>query len=227
MRQDHRPADDQPADRADGRPGAHRWTRRPRDRARAAAARDRLRDPAGRPAAASDDRGECGDGAAPARLGPRPDRDAGARAPAPGRARSRRVLRPLPGAAVGRPAAAGGPGARARRGPAPDADGRAVLGGRPHHPPAAAERLPAPSPGGSQDRRDGQPRHRRGGADGRPHRRDARGAAGAVRRASRVAGATRRRFRLEPPRRRPRSQGSRPDATGGDRHRARPGGARR
>ena len=50
-------------------------------------------------------------------------RAAGADRPRPGR-----VPRPLPGPALGRPAAAGRPGPRARRRSAGDADGRAVLG---------------------------------------------------------------------------------------------------
>ena len=87
-----------------------------------------------------------------------------------------------------------GPGAG--RGPAGAADGRAVRRGRPGRAGAAAGRVPAAAARARQDRRAGHPRHRRGGADGRPGRgvRDRR-PAGAVRHPGRAARPAGRRLR--------------------------------
>ena len=86
-------------------------------------------------------------------------------------ASTRRVPRPLPAPALGRPASAGRRGPGPRRRSARAADGRAVRRHRPDHPRAAAGRVPAP-PGRrcKQDDRVRHPRHRGGGEARRPHR---------------------------------------------------------
>ena len=120
-----------------------------RERARArrdgAAARHRLRDPAGRPVPAPDGRRQRRHRPAPARLATGADPRARRRAARARRASSRRVPRALPGPALGRPAPARRPRARARRRPAAHAHGRAVRRARPDHARAPAGRVPAPA----------------------------------------------------------------------------------
>ena len=80
------------------------------------------------------------------------------------------LRRPLPLAALRRPAAARRrrPGARGE--PRGDADGRALRRGRPDQPRAPPERVPAPPGRDPQDDPLRHPRHRRGDQDGRPDR---------------------------------------------------------
>ena len=95
---------------------------------------------------------------------------------APGRRAARadrarpRDARPLPRPALGRPAAAGRRRPGARRGPAGDADGRALRRDRPDQPRAPPERVPPPPGRDPQDGPVRHPRHRRGDQDGRPDR---------------------------------------------------------
>ena len=136
-----------------------------------AAARDRLRHPAGRPVPAPDDRRERRDGAAPPRVAEgAPQRAIGGAARAR-RARAGQVPRPVPEPAVGRRTAARrrrpGPGRR----PADHAHGRAVRRRRPDRPRPAPERIPPPPGIDRQDDPVRDPRHRRGDQDGRPRRR--------------------------------------------------------
>ncbi len=70
---------------------------------------------------------------------------------------STRDWRPLPGAALRRPAQRVGRRPRARRRPAGDAHGRAVRRDRPDQPRAAAERVPAPAGRAAQDRSSSSP----------------------------------------------------------------------
>ena len=104
-----------------------------------------------------------------------------------------RDARPLPRAALRRPAPARRRGARPGRRPAADAHGRAVRRHRPDQPRAPAERAAAPAGAHPQDDRLRHPRHRRGDQARRPHRgaqegrragpvRDAGGAADGARR---------------------------------------------
>ncbi len=148
-------------------PGRRR--QRPRARRDGAAARHRLRDPAGRPVPAPHDRREHRDAAEAARLG-----QAAHERPRRGAARPDRPAArdgaALPGAALRRPAPARRRRPRARGRPAADADGRAVRRDRPDQPRAAAERVPAPPGRDPQDDRLRHARHRRGDQDGRPHR---------------------------------------------------------
>ena len=95
---------------------------------------------------------------------------AGQRAARPGRPRPGVVRRPLPAPALRRPAAAGRRGPGAGREPAGAADGRAVRRRRPGGAGPAPGRVPAAAVRAREDRRDGHPRHRRGGPDGRPGR---------------------------------------------------------
>ena len=89
-------------------------------------------------------------------------------------ARARRaragVRRPLPGAALRRPAPARRPRPRARRRPAADADGRAVRRARPDHPRSPPARVPPPARGGAEDGDLRHARHRRGDQARRPDR---------------------------------------------------------
>ena len=174
-RQDDRDEDRQPADRA--RRGRHpdRRDEHPRPGRRRAPPRDRLRDPAGRPLPAHDDRRQHRDRPAAPRLA-----DATAQ-----RARVAELLelvgleaeyaQALPGAALGRAAPAGRPGARARRRPAADADGRAVRRARPDHARPPAARVPAAARRGAQDGHLRHARHRRGDQARRPDRDPPRG----------------------------------------------------
>ena len=133
-----------------------------------AAPRHRLRHPAGRAVPAPDDRDERRDRAAAVRRVQGDRALACGGAAGAGRARPRDVRRPLPAPALRRPAAAGRRGPRAGGRPAGAADGRAVRRGRPGGADPAAGRVPAPAARARQDGRAGHPRHRRGGADGRP-----------------------------------------------------------
>ena len=142
---------------------------------RRAAPRDRLRDPADRAVPAPDGRREHRDGARGCSAGTR-ERI---------RARVDELLelvgldpprpRPLPRAALRRPAPARRRRPRAGRRPAGDAHGRAVRRHRPDQPRAPAGRVPAPPARDPQDDRLRHPRHRRGDQDRRPHRDPARG----------------------------------------------------
>ena len=82
----------------------------------------------------------------------------------------RRGPRPLPVAALRRPAPARRRRPRPRRRPARPADGRALRRDRPDQPRAAAERVPAPAGQALQDDRLRHARHRRGDQDGRQDR---------------------------------------------------------
>ena len=100
-----------------------------------------------------------------------PARGAQPRAGAAGAGRPRpRARRPLPGAALGRPAAAGRRRPRTGGGSAGDAHGRAVLGRRRRGAPQPAAGVPAAAGGPRQDHRARHPRHRRGGQARRPGR---------------------------------------------------------
>ena len=135
------------------------------------------------------------------------------------------LAEPLPGAALGRPAAAGRRRPGAGGGPPGDADGRALRRDRPDQPRAPAERVPAPPGGDPQDRPLRHPRHRRGDQDGRPDRDHARGRQGRpVRDPGRAADVSRRRVRRGLRRRRPGAEAAGADA--GLRHRPLGGAAR-
>ncbi|CAA9323817.1 MAG: ABC transporter, ATP-binding protein (cluster 13, osmolytes), partial [uncultured Frankineae bacterium] len=171
VRQDDHDEDGQPARGAHDR--AHRAGRRGRDAGRpgAAAPPHRLRHPAGRPVPPPAGLGERRDRPVAARLGPGPAPVARRRAARAGRARARRLPRPLARAAVGRSTPARGRGPGTGRRPAGAAHGRAVLGDRPDRPRPAADRVPAGAGAGAQDDPVRHPRHRRGGPARRPDRR--------------------------------------------------------
>ncbi len=204
LRQDDDAADDQPADRPHqrahrrGRPGhhGHRPGRAPAPR--------RLRDPARR-AVPPPDRGRQhrhGPQAAPLGQGPHPRPGPGA--DAAGRPRPHDLPRPLPVAALGRPAAARRRGSRPGGRSARAADGRALRRHRPGHPGAPAAGVPRAPASVAQDRGARHPRHRRSGAARRSHRAAGpRRRAGPARHAGRPAHAPGRRLRRRLRRSRP------------------------
>ena len=168
---------------------------RDEDRRRRAAARHRLRHPAGGALPAPHDPRQHRHRAAAAGLeqeeGPRPR----GRADGDRRAHPRDGA-PLPGAALRRPAAARRRRPRARRGPAGAADGRAVQRGRPGGPREPAGRAAQAAGRAGQDDRVRHPRHRRGRQARRPGRGvPRRRQAGPVRRARRAARPPGRRLR--------------------------------
>ena len=134
------------------------------------------------------------------------------------------LARPLPGPALGRPAAARRRRPRAGRQPRRDADGRALRRGGSDQPRAAPERVPAPAGRGAKDDPVRHPRHRRGDQDGRPGRDPPRGRPpGPVRHPRRAADGARRRLRRGLRRRRPGAEAAGADA--GRRHRPLAGAA--
>ena len=182
-------------------------------RPRPAAARHRLRDPADRPLPAPDHGRQHRDRARGCSAGTRSASRARVDELLDWCRSTRRDARPLSRPALGRPAPARRRGPRARRGPAADADGRALRRDRPDQPRAASERVPAAPAGDPQDDRLRDPRHRRGDQDGRPDRRAQEGRqAGPVRHARRAADRPGGQLRGGLRRRRPRPQAPRPPA---------------
>ena len=168
------------------------------------------------------------DGAAAARLGPRPGTGERADELLDLIGLDPELARSLPQPALRRPAAAGRRRPGAGRRPAGDADGRALRRDRPDQARAPPERVPAPAGRDPEDRPLRHPRHRRGDQDGRPDRDPEEGrAARPVRHAGRAADGPGGRLRRGLRRRRPGAETARPDEGAGHRPLAGAPGLRR
>ena len=170
LRQDDDAADDQPAGRSDVGKDLPRRPRHRRDRSGGAPAWDRLRDPADRSLSQHDGGGEHRRRAEAPRLGrsaPTPPRRGAARAP---RARACGVRRPLSERALGRSGTASRRRSRAGRGSSRAPHGRAIRGARPGQSRSDPGRILEDAAEAAQDDSLREPRHRRSGEDGGPHR---------------------------------------------------------